>query len=68
MFRDASKDLDLEEYKRLVDTAYRLGKRRLGLVAEMICGTGIRVSELAYITVDAVNTGHTLPRTIYWIP
>ena len=68
MFRDASKDLDLEEYKRLVDTAYRLGKRRLGLVAETICGTGIRVSELAYITVDAVNTGHTLPRTIYWIP
>lgn len=57
MFRDASKDLDLEEYKRLVDTAYRLGKRRLGLVAEMICGTGIRVSELAYITVDAVKAG-----------
>ena len=57
MFRDASKDLDLEEYKRLVDTAYRLGKRRLGLVAETICGTGIRVSELAYITVDAVKAG-----------
>lgn len=57
MFRDASKDLDLEEYKRLVDTAYRLGKRRLGLVTETICGTGIRVSELAYITVDAVKAG-----------
>lgn len=57
MFRDESKELDVEEYKRLVDTAYRLGKRRLGLVAETICGTGIRVSELQYITVEAVKAG-----------
>lgn len=57
MFRDESKDLDMEEYKRLVDTAYFLGKRRLGLVAETICGTGIRVSELEYITVEAVKAG-----------
>lgn len=57
MFRDESKDLDMEEYKKLVDTAYRLGKQRLGLVIETICGTGIRVSELEYITVEAVKAG-----------
>lgn len=57
MFRDASKDLDIEEYERLVNAAYRLNNRRLGLVIETICGTGIRVSELEYITVDAVRAG-----------
>ena len=57
MFRDESKDLDADEYQRLVDTAYRLNNRRLGLVIETICGTGIRVSELEYITVDAVRAG-----------
>lgn len=57
MFRDASKDLEIEEYKRLVDAAYQLNNPRLGLVIETICGTGIRVSELAYITVDAVKAG-----------
>lgn len=57
MFRDESKDLDADEYQRLVDTAYRLNNRRLGLVIETICGTGIRVSELEYITVDAVKAG-----------
>ena len=57
MFRDASKDLDIEEYERLVNAAYRLNNRRLGLVIETICGTGIKVSELEYITVDAVRAG-----------
>ena len=57
MCRDASKDLDIEEYERLVNAAYRLNNRRLGLVIETICGTGIRVSELEYITVDAVRAG-----------
>ena len=57
MFRDESKDLNAEEYQRLVDTAYRLNNRRLGLVIETICGTGIRVSELEYITVDAAKAG-----------
>lgn len=55
MFRDESKDLGMREYRRLVDTAYRMGKERLGLVIETICGTGIRVSELKYITLEAVK-------------
>lgn len=55
MFRDASKDLGMREYRRLVDTAYRTGKERLGLAIETICGTGIRVSELKYITLEAAK-------------
>ena len=57
LFRDESKDLEQDEYRRLVDTAYGSGKERLGLVIETICGTGIRVSELEYITVEAAKTG-----------
>lgn len=56
MFRDESKDLGMREYRRLVDAAYREGKERLGLVIETICGTGIRVSELKYITLEAVKS------------
>lgn len=59
MFRDESKDLGMREYRRLVDTAYRTGKKRLGLVIETICGTGIRVSELKYITLEAVESKKT---------
>ena len=36
------------------------GNRRLMLVLETICSTGIRVSELKYITVDAVKIGQAL--------
>lgn len=57
LFRDESKDLEQGEYRRLVNTAYGSGKERLGLVIETICGTGIRVSELEYITVEAAKAG-----------
>ena len=40
---------------RLVNTAKRNGNRRLELILQTICGTGIRVSELQFITVEAVR-------------
>lgn len=43
------------EYKRLVHTAGKIGKVRIGLIMQTICCTGIRVSELKYITVEAVK-------------
>ena len=43
----------------LVRAADGMGNRRLSLVVQTICATGIRVSELKFITVDAVRTGHT---------
>ena len=50
-------ELTKAEYTRLVDTAEKEGNKRLALVLQTICGTGIRVSELQYITVEAVKKG-----------
>ncbi len=55
VFRDASRELTQPEYQRLVDAAYARGDARLGLALETICSTGIRVSELRYITLQAVS-------------
>ena len=55
LFRDASRELDRAEYRRLVSTARAQGKHQLALVMETICATGIRVSEVSYITVEAVR-------------
>lgn len=59
MFRDESRELTQAEYRRLVRAAESAGNRRLSLVVQTICATGIRVSELKFITVDAVRAGHT---------
>ena len=55
MFRPADRELTREEYSRLVAAAQTRGRERLGLLLETICATGIRVSEVAYITVEAVE-------------
>ena len=57
LFRNTERELGKEEYLRLLETAEGLGKRRLGLLMETICATGIRVSEVKYITVEAVQAG-----------
>ena len=49
------KELTKAEYMRLVDTAKQKGNERLNLILQTTCGTGIRVSELQYITVEAVK-------------
>lgn len=49
-----SEELSKEEYLRLVARARDHGNKRLALVMETICSTGIRVSELSFITVEAV--------------
>lgn len=57
MFRDMNKDLKRQEYERLVASAKRKGKDQIALLMETICATGIRVSEVSYITVEAVYKG-----------
>ncbi len=57
IFRDQRKELTKEEYERLVTEAREQGKERLALLMETICATGIRVSELSYVTMEAVRTG-----------
>ncbi len=59
MFRDPGRELSKAEYMRLVQAAYDRGDERLALIMETICGTGIRVSEVQYITVEAVKQGRT---------
>ena len=57
LFRDDRKELTREEYQRLLDSAHELGRERLALLLETICATGIRVSEVKYITVEAAQAG-----------
>ncbi len=57
LFCDESRELSREEYTRLVRTAETRGNQQLALVIQTICATGIRVSELQHITVEAVLAG-----------
>lgn len=59
LFCDESRELTRSEYTRLVRAAEQDGNQRLSLVLQTICATGIRVSELRFITVEAVGTGRT---------
>ena len=54
-FREKSKELTKGEYQKLLDTAHVEGQERLELLMETICATGIRVSEVRYITVEAAD-------------
>lgn len=57
LFLDEHKELTRSEYTRLVHAAQREGNQRLSLVLQTICATGIRVSELKFITAEAVALG-----------
>lgn len=58
-FADRSRELTREEYERLVTTAEQRKDQRLSLLLQTMAATGIRVSEVPFITVDAVQTGKT---------
>ena len=57
VFRDRERELTREEYRRLVEAAQSGGRERLELLMEAICSTGIRVSEVRYLTVEAARSG-----------
>ncbi len=57
MFQRTERVLEKEEYRRLLTAAEGTGKKRLFLLMETICATGIRVSEVEYITVEAAQAG-----------
>ena len=57
LFRPAKRELTRGEYERLVDAARLRGRERLALLLETMCATGIRVSEVRYITAKAVAAG-----------
>lgn len=56
-FLDESRELSETEYRQLLSTAQANGNERLYLIMLTLCGTGIRVSELPYITVEAAESG-----------
>lgn len=57
IFLPQEKELSRKEYQRLIKAA---GNNRLSLIIQTICCTGIRVSELRYITVEAVTIGKSV--------
>ena len=57
VFCPEEKELTKAEYERLCRTAQKMHNERLSLILQTICSTGIRVSELSFVTVDAVRNG-----------
>lgn len=57
LFSETDKELTKFEYERLLCTVKQRKNERLYFLMQTICSTGIRVSELKYITVDAVMCG-----------
>ncbi|MBS5065195.1 MAG: tyrosine-type recombinase/integrase [Hungatella hathewayi] len=56
-FSDKKKELTEKDYARLVHTAERQGDIRMSMLLQTIGSTGIRISELRFITVEALETG-----------
>ena len=57
MFVSADKELNKSEYERLLRAAKNKKNEKLYLIMQTICSTGIRVSELKFITVESVKSG-----------
>ncbi|MCD8324747.1 MAG: tyrosine-type recombinase/integrase [Clostridiales bacterium] len=56
-FAEEKKEIDMEEYRRLLRVARETGNERLWLLIQTLVGTGIRISEHVYITVEAARRG-----------
>ena len=56
-FMPNNMDLSKAEYKKLVAAAEKSGKIQLAMLIQTLCAIGLRVSELAFITVKSVNEG-----------
>ena len=62
VFIPEEKELTRSEFKRLVKAAQDSGKKRLAMMIQTICATGMRVSEIQFLTVDAAEKGRV---TVY---
>ncbi len=59
LFCQPEKELSKSEYERLLKASRDKKHERINLIMQTICSTGIRVSELKFITVEAVTAGQT---------
>lgn len=57
IFCPEDRELTREEYRRLCKAAADNHNERLHVMLQTICGTGIRVSELQFVTVEAARQG-----------
>ncbi|MEE0969396.1 MAG: tyrosine-type recombinase/integrase [Clostridia bacterium] len=57
IFAGKERELSTAEYSRLLTASKSEGNERLFLLMQTICGTGIRVSELQYITAESIKAG-----------
>lgn len=60
IFSSSEKELTKSEYERLLKAAQQKQNKKLFYLMQTICATGIRVSELKFITVEAVHKGEAL--------
>ena len=60
IFCPEERELTKAEYARLCRAAQRRKNERLDLILQTICGTGIRVSELPFITAEAARSGEAV--------
>ena len=57
IYRDKERELTKEEYMRLLNAARESGNFRLFYLMQTLASTGIRISEMPFITVEALKTG-----------
>lgn len=57
IFISEQKNLTRDEYEHLIEIAEKENSRRLSLIMQTICATGIRISELKFVTVEAICLG-----------
>ncbi len=55
-----NRELTKKEYMRLLYAAGQMGNERINLIIQTICATGLRVSELRYITAEALQKGEAV--------
>lgn len=60
VFCNEEKELTKVEYERLCLAAQKKRNARLNLILQTICGTGIRIGELPFITVEAAKNGEAV--------
>lgn len=60
IFENRDKELTKKDYEKLIKAANINGQETLSLIIQTICSTGIRVSELCYITVESLKEGKCL--------
>lgn len=60
VFVEEEREFTKLDFKKLVMAAWNLGRTRMAMVLQTICGTGMRVSEVQFITVDAVRKGRVI--------